>query len=428
MEEEFETINNALQNLQLQSIREKELYQDMGNFDFIPKQFYNIDTSTFGTSLRDKNSFLELKKVASNTEIPFVDRAQSIRYMQRIPRFDKYQHINECIKSILDDNNIPFNERFLFISNNERITKLDHELVNYSHSYICNSNFPLMYKILSSQYVLTYIPHSQNNLQSIQEFLYSVSSDKNQNIHYRSECADILSRNGYNEWKEKGKQIIQELGESFEIYENKENVHDVNINQQLSTVLKYLIETTDINSNTEEIYEELLREEQSDTLLITAFQRIMFDTSVYDGKTLLDVLLLVWEQIKISQYKDELIKRLKEELIEMDKTCSSGHLARLLNVLNGYIDIPIIKISFEQQLRSNIFASIKLSFKQLSKQEVDIIMTEMTQDDKPTIFEFLNRFSLKDILYNEFKQYMSSTEFNNVYEKAIKDFFGLKYL
>ncbi len=416
-EDDFETITTSLKNLN--SIREKELYQDVGNFDFIPKLFYNIDTTTFGASY--KNSFLELKKVALNLDIPFIDRSQAIRYMQRIPRYDKYNHINECVKTILDDNNIPFNERYLFISNNERITKLDHEIVNYSHSYICNSNFPIMYKILSCQYVLTYIPHSQSNLQQLQEFLYNIASSKSQINHYRSECADILSRNGYNEWKEKGKRIIEELGSSFEIYENKENVHDTTINQQLSTVLKYLIETTDITSNSEDIYEIL----QYDNLLVKSFQRIMFDTSTYDGKTLLDVLLLIWERIKGSDYKEELVKRLKEELLEMDKTCSSGHLARLLNVLNGYIEIPIVKISFEQQLRSNVFASIKLSFKQLSRQEVDTITNEMTQSDKPTINEFLSRFSPKDMLYQEFKEYMSETEFNNVYEKAIKDYFGL---
>ena len=73
--------------------------------------------------------------------------------------------------------------------------------------------------------------------------------------------------------------------------------------------------------------------------------------------TLLDVFRGLYFFIENHSNSEELRKRLKEELNEMGNYCSTGYLARLVNVVQGFVENEnlIIKIANEQE----IFAKLK---------------------------------------------------------------------
>jgi hypothetical protein len=411
---------------------------DIGNFDFLPDKWYGLDTRNFGTTV--KNNFLELKKIATDINIPYKDRFQTIRYLQRIPRFDKYLHINQCMESILLDFGIDFNEKYFFFSNNERLIKLDYEILNHCHLFVVNNftklNASLIYKIISCQYILGHIPTEQYDSESLQLFLYTTSKDKDMGINYRSECADILWRLGYNKWRNFGQECILELGQLYTqnkattIYTNAENVHDLSINEAIISTLKYLITNTYVTVNSGQIYEtlsEAIKLHSQKEKILTSFQRMILDGAKYEGRNMLDIMLIVWENIINHQHKDLLIQRFIQELIDMDNTCSSGHLSRLINTLNGFIDIPIITISYNQQLRSNIFARLHRNIKLLSVDQQSTITHQITEDNKTLIYEFLDRFSPREELYEEFvvSKLITESDFDECYQTCITEYFGL---
>jgi hypothetical protein len=368
--------------------------------------------------------------------------------MQKIPHIKRDVNCIEAAISIISDPKYSFEHRYHFFSNNEKLIKLNYEIVNACHKYVyknfdnMGSKLPLIYKILSAQYALTQFPYDSFDIKDVQDFLLAIAKDVNTEINYRAECADILDRAGYGEYKNIGRSIIEELGDLYNenkkrtIYTNLQNVHDTTVNKKVIDTLRQLIEGVTTSRNSGEIYERIVKltETKSDhekseckrEKIIESFQRIIIDTSRYEGLPMCDIMMLIWEKICISENKEELEFRLIDELYEMHKTCSTGHLSRLINILSGfYNDIQPIKISFSDQLRSNVFARYTTAIKSLGQQLQDDIVQEMTMTNKPTVEEVKFSYSPKEELEGEFvPEYMTKEEFDEIYEKSEKDFFG----
>lgn len=421
------------------SVTAKTIEEETSSFLDMPPVYLNIDTKSFGNSR--SNPFFEIKKRVLDSKNTFEDRTQGLRYMQRIPHIKRSPNCIECALSILNDDQYPIRDRYVFFANNDKYVKLDYDIVNACHKYFFN-NFdtkfktPLEYKILSAQYLLTQHCENQNDIDEVQNFLIELSIDKDSQINYRAECADILSRAGYGDVREVGHQVIRELGSLYEvnkrttIYSNLENVHDSTITEQLLNSLKSLITSVTTTKNAGDIYDRLAEltkhDERADTIL-KSFQRIVIDTAKYENLNVCDIMCLVWQKIITSSSKHELEKRFVEELYEMYNTCSSGHLSRLLNILSGFFeDITPVKISYNQQLRSNVFARLSFYMKSLSQDIQDQLVKEMTSEDKSTIEEFIISYDPKDELQKEFKEYIDKNEFDNCYKKALNDFFGIE--
>jgi hypothetical protein len=82
---------------------------------------------------------------------------------------------------------------------------------------------------------------------------------------------------------------------------------------------------------------------------------------VTSDSTFYKVFVKVWGRISKSEHKDELLKRLNEEIIESSTSCFTGKLTRLINTLNGYFDDIQIKISENDQI-NNIIISVQRRF------------------------------------------------------------------
>lgn len=440
-------IDDSKKEALFHDIAEKELKNgiDISSFDNMPFLFHGLKTSMFGfSSSIHENPFFEIKKIAMNREVSWEDRTQAVRYMQKIPHIYRDSNCIEATLSIVTDEQYPFENRFHFFSNNEKIIKLNYEIVNACHKYVyenfdkmTNKHIPLIYKILSAQHILTQFPIGTYDSYELQEFLLNIAKDETAEINYRAECADILERAGYDKYKQFGRDIIHDLGQMYTenkkrtIYTNLQNVHDTTVTKKIIDTLRQLMSTVYTERHTGEIYERIVSLTQNDSRrdsIIDSFQRILIDTSRYETLTMVDILLLVWEKICSSENRSELELRMLDELHEMDKTCSSGHLTRLMNILSGFFDeIQPVRISFAEQLRTNVFARYSVAIRTLSQFEQDMILKEMTEetDYKPTIEDLKTSLSPEYELYDEFvPTYLTEEEFNRVFSRSEKDFFG----
>ena len=430
---------------------EDETLKTEGSFDYMPDTFHGINMKELGISLKHKNNFLKLKEIAMDNNVKYLDRFQCIRYLQRIPKVDKYKHIYECMENILTDSAIPFETRYIFFSNNERVIKLDYEIVNWSYLFVYQNleKTPLLYKIMSCEYILSHIPTEKYDVNKLQQFLYDNGKDVNMSVNYRAECADILANYGYYEWKLKGKELINQLGKLYDdnkkntIYSNSENAHDTAINIGVVKTIRYLIENVDVYCTTSELYEWIRRGGTTNEKVMKSYQRLLLDSSKYEGRSMIDILLLVYQYILNSQHKEELMKRLIEELEEMYETCATGHVTRIINVLSGYLHFNVVEITFEEQLKNNVFTRVEQTMKLLSVNDRGEILSEVTNssasesetsesetsgsETKPLSLEFINRFGdgIKSELQNEFvPTYMKMEDFEKVYKRSIDTFFG----
>ena len=98
--------------------------------------------------------------------------------------------------------------------------------------------------------------------------------------------------------------------------------------------------------------------------------------------TFFDIFIKVYGRIINSEFKDELFKRLDEEMSDAECKCFTGRLTRLVNVLNGYYDDIIIQISSNEQI-SNIIINIKNKYNLSNEDEIsDKIKDEIRQQLK----------------------------------------------
>ena len=68
-----------------------------------------------------------------------------------------------------------FSKRYYFFSNNDAYIKLDYEIVNECHKYVYYNfedfNAPLLYKLLSAQFILAHFLNTEYDRTELQTFL-----------------------------------------------------------------------------------------------------------------------------------------------------------------------------------------------------------------------------------------------------------------
>ncbi len=196
------------------------------------------------------------------------------------------------------------------------------------------------------------------------------------------------------------------------------------------TELKSRLYTSITAYNISDIHSELKRFNYSsdqESHICKTITRIMMDSCKFENLSLLEILLLIWNYINSHKHKEELIKRLFEELLDMFETCTTGHLSRLFNVLCGYTEFNTSVINFDQQLRANIFARLSKCISDLTAHDREQITIEMGQSDHDTINDFLFSCDIKPQLKLEFvdSNLISNEVFEQIYQSALKDYFGI---
>jgi hypothetical protein len=236
------------------------------------------------------------------------------------------------------------------------------------------------------------------------------------------------------------------------IYDNAQNVHTEEVEESLQKGLEFLHsfpiaakgDTTnmiDFNYVQNEILSLVeaekkeaerksnskLHQERADKIN-TALTRISVDRALYSKyhSTLSNILLRVWTYISTHVHKDELCKRLLEELVEMAGTCSSGYATRLLNVLSGYGDYNIV-LSWRDQITANLAGRLNARIREMDDLMLqEKILLEMTVNsseyvDRRNFLAFFRKTlpSLRAELYEEFKSHVSDVDFDLYFRAAV---------
>lgn len=226
--------------------------------------------------------------------------------------------------------------------------------------------------------------------------------------------------------------------------------------------------------------------------MLISLNRINIDRILYSkyNQTLSNILIKVWSFLVDHESKDEMIKRLLEELYDMSGTCSSGFASRLVNIISGFSDYSI-KISFTDQIVANFIARMNAKTRKIcdpdsiyygekhrdivllymrnnnlikqvknvkdlknrdtlideylleNKEEKikvaveefsDNVLVEMVNsdnyEDRPNFIQFFcdNVPILRQELYEEFKEYVSDSEFDLSTRQAVSNYEGIQFL
>jgi len=271
-------------------------------------------------------------------------------------------------------------------------------------------------------------------------WLLNLAKDTAAEEDERADAADVLIRLGPDPVRREALRIITDLGfgardddtgEFFRkrnFYQNRQNVHTTSIIESAKeTILRIVTE------NQRPFYEahaEVVALIGRSSLehknkMFKALDRISVDTATFTDRkiTLSQVFISVWERIRDSskpEEKQELEKRLCQELIDMSNTCATGHMTKLVNVLSVYDNA--IKISWRDQIEANIAGRVQARMKKEQNAE-DILVGMLdtaTEEEKQIYRIFLFKVipEIREEMHDEFKEYMSSIEFFSYFEEA----------
>lgn len=273
-----------------------------------------------------------------------------------------------------------------------------------------------------------------NDKDEIMRELLIISSDSSIISNTRADAADVVLRLGNEETQREARRIITALGGSDDVYKSSQSAHSESVNASaMQFIEKMILENGPLPVDDEE-YNTVVNTLASCDIcdankesLQKALERVQLDsarfcTAQIDLKTLL---VLVFRRIRASKMSSDLQNRLREELIDMSDTCSSGHLVRFANVFTAYENA--VGISFEEQLRSNFAARMMSSMKGHPKK--DYIMRgsadDADGDDKAVYSSFVTTTipRVKKELYEEFVEggHVDESKFEAVMSKCCEE-------
>lgn len=221
-----------------------------------------------------------------------------------------------------------------------------------------------------------------------------------------------------------------------------------------------------------------------------SLNRIEIDRTLYSkySSNLSNILVKLWSYIQENEFCDAMTGRLVEELEDMSGTCSTGFLSRLVNTLSGFGQLSI-KISFEDQIISNFTGRLNMYARKITaidspfrkeklydiaelyvyckgllckyptmktmkslldeylKTDRDNKINEILEDfeeevinemmlettkfkDRRHFLMFFRVYMLKirEELYEEFKDFITDTEFDLCIRKAISSYEGVQHM
>ena len=396
---------------------------------------------------------------------------------------EKYQEeSSEYFIKIININELDCDYRYKCILSLERkkIHNVKFQLYKSLLSFTKNNDNLMMYRILSCQYLLQSIKElmSEDDIKEVEQKLLEFAENEENEYNLRADASDVLLSLGSEEMKIKGRDIIMKLGgKGKTIFENKQNVHVKEIEKSVMNILETIcyvsiIKTYDdkfINFDyvVEEIH-KLINEKENENdkeKILISLNRIRMDRTLYSvlSISLSVVMVKLWSYIYSNENKSEMQKRLLQELEDMAGTCSSGFISRLVNTISGFGELSI-SISFEDQIVSNFSARLnsyaqkicdnnsifrqnknvyndvlKLHEKDKNENEdviekfYDAVLNEMmiTSSDyknRPSFLLFFRTYmsKIREEMFNEFIEYVSESEFDLYFRKALSYYDGIR--
>lgn len=264
--------------------------------------------------------------------------------------------------------------------------------------------------------------------------LKEIADDVELDDRIRADAADVMYINGDDSMKSHATDILAKIrGNAVHVYDDSENAHSAHIRECAEKTILYLRKECEQKclATHKEIKYELLRYASNDgAALKSALRRIKYDLCKFTRYDLYlrDILQYIYDYCISSMNKDELLGRLVEELVDASGMCATGYAHRMANVLSGFTEHGI-GISFEDELKCKF--AIQLTKYISSLPDCDKILDEMTLPSssfwaRGAFLKVLREkyLSIRDLLYLEYREYMSDTDFDLYMRKALIAFEG----
>jgi hypothetical protein len=207
---------------------------------------------------------------------------------------------------------------------------------------------------------------------------------------------------------------VQYKGDVQTVYTDSQNVHDTSVN---ASVLRASVELIREFPAEEFDYREVLARlstvrPDATSVIETVMDRIEIDTSTFrcardnaegsDAFSLHHLFSSLWHYTQTHKHREDLEIRMIEEMISMANYCTTGHLSRLINVLQGFdeADRFAVRISDTSQINSVIIHHLNTQIMNADEK----VQEAMMEDDKTLFYQFIeNSVNLK--LPNMIKEY-----------------------
>lgn len=300
----------------------------------------------------------------------------------------------------------------------------------------------LVYRVICCQYMFQKCEAPLHIFAN--EFLLHIASLPDVSEDIRADACDILLAYGTPENVENARLILFVLGGGerarHNIFKNSQNVHNHAVEESVEKMIEYIstfVPRTVSPYTFEKAKDDLTEliktepDEAKRTILESAMVRITIDRAIYGRLhlSLAHIIAKMWTYIQDSPHRDELQKRLLEELIDSNNKCSSGYVSRIVNTLSGFGDMSL-QISFEDQIITVL--ETRLNAEIMNDENSDTILDEMTLpvrffEKRGTFLKFFRTHisRIREEMYEEFKEYVNTYDYDMYFRKAIMHYEGL---
>lgn len=385
-----------------------------------------------------------------------LDRSLTLEYRLEAAKFlfssgedEERVVVRDALLSIIQNHKYTCEERYnairAYIPNKGIRTMMNRKKLMIPHDedfvYVLQKSFffdednDFRFRILSGQNLLQIKCAEEDVRAKVIEVLFSIGADESKTENGRADALDVVLRLGKDKDKIRAKLELSNIGESSSkvafktLYTNSQNIHDDIISESIETYIEKIVEEP--KSYKQFTWEEVMvgvteyvrsvlpvSDESVDFTLKrhainNCLSRIKIDTATFTKYkiTSIEILCHVWSRINSQEFNaDEVVllkKRLIEEFLDMDDTCSSGGSGRLINVFSGFDDT--IKIGWENQITANVKGRVDAKIRTCTDSDLQATLTfgmmeDADEDDKKVYIDFVlaNLESIEKELHAEF--------------------------
>jgi hypothetical protein len=441
----------------------------------------------FAKTICSKNDTVENYTLLDNTillieDIPIVLLIECIVLLMNSTDLEHTAHAIEYFTAIINNNDYEEHFRYRTILSLEfKLSEADYYITESLIEFLNCTENTSTYRILAAQALLQkyfnndLLPTESDEIimfdeirTMIQESLKDIMCDEKLDINVRADAADALLNLGDDIFKIHARNVIVTLGAVEgtvrNVYQDGQNIHTTAIEksaleilEKLDKVEKYLTfakartllkevahdlyhhdadDADDADDSTHD--DKLSKHTDEERMVHIALNRIQVDQQLYSqyAISLQGILLRVLTFCNTHEHKDELLKRMIEELIDMHDKCSSGYAFRLVNTLSGYCE-HAIRISWADQIAGHLSARLNMMIRNIKDEDYqEAVMTELclnTDADissRANFLEFLRKAlpEIREAMWEDFEDDMTDSEFDLYLRRAVVKYEGHDWL
>lgn len=383
-------------------------------------------------------------------------RVYWLKQLSYYPLYTEEQHLEDWISKVFLHISSPFHrnkivmDAFHTYEENDRFSIY----INIMREYKKIFEDPVMYRVTFSQNLVKKDEMEDKSfLVECLEELATIMNDPHYPFESQADICDFflnteheIIRTNYHEKAElKMQELFREnMVSELSIYANRQNVHSSSIEQSAQEMLEKLHEKYGLRPTTLEQLQQWRLEmeawdhyQQQDDVsqqkVSLCMNRIFFDKRLYGNTkdTLVTIFGLVWRHIHHSEHENELQQRLLEEMMEASGQCSTGIAVRLVNTLSGYDDF-MLKISYKEAILSKVMHHMNTKIMEIQDAQLqEVLLYEMILPPSEYIkrknflkFFRTNIAEIKELLYQEYQEFVSDTDFDLYLKQALTVYEG----